>query len=127
MSENVLKPCPFCGEQPDYDGVFVNCLTTGCFTSMEDDLIENWNRRPIEDALRQRIAELEAAQKWIPVGERLPEARQRVLVANKNRFFRPTIAIYAGMIDVRHVWICDYSDEYITHWMELPSLPEVKE
>ena len=36
MSE--LKACPFCGNEPD----------------------TYWNTRPIEDALRQRIAELEA-------------------------------------------------------------------
>ena len=60
MSEKKLKPCPF-----------HNCLTCGCYDTlyMRD---KDWNTRPIEDELRKRIAELESAQRWIPVSERLP-------------------------------------------------------
>ena len=64
MSE--LKPCPFCGS-PAYsyhdnciDFAGVKCDLGGCVCA--DILIteNNWNTRPIEDALRLRIAELEA-------------------------------------------------------------------
>ena len=63
MSE--LKPCPFCGS-PAYsyhdnciDFAGVKCDLGGCVCA--DILIteNNWNTRPIEDALRLRIAELE--------------------------------------------------------------------
>ena len=84
MSE--LKPCPFCGS-PAYsyhdnciDFAGVKCDLGGCVCA--DILIteNNWNTRPIEDALNARIAELEAEidqltarlrqerqdDKWIP-------------------------------------------------------------
>ena len=63
MSE--LKPCPFCGS-PAYsyhdnciDFAGVKCNLGGCVCA--DILIteNNWNTRPIEDALNARIAELE--------------------------------------------------------------------
>ena len=63
MSE--LKPCPFCGS-PAYsyhdnciDFAGVKCDLGGCVCA--DILIteNNWNNRPIEDALNARIAELE--------------------------------------------------------------------
>jgi len=76
MSEE-LKACPFCGKQPD---IFVieevefhtrwgvecqNCGATIQDDFDESDLEKAWNTRPIEDALRARIAELEAAQEWV--------------------------------------------------------------
>ena len=63
MSE--LKPCPFCGS-PAYsyhdnciDFAGVKCDLGGCVCA--DILIteNNWNTRPVEDALNARIAELE--------------------------------------------------------------------
>ena len=60
-----LKPCPFCGS-PAYsyhdnciDFAGVKCDLGGCVCA--DILIteNNWNTRPIEDALNARIAELE--------------------------------------------------------------------
>src|SRR5690606_25670543 len=38
----------------------------------------------LQDSYCDRIAELEAAQRWIPVGERLPEERQNVLALDKT-------------------------------------------
>jgi hypothetical protein len=66
-----LKPCPFCGKEPkptmsecidehDWDGEpyyycpAPECPTSGYYT------FDEWNTRPIEDALNARIAELEA-------------------------------------------------------------------
>ena len=72
MSE--LKECPFCGQQPketkyrefgknprEYS--LYHCLNEGCpsyFTKPGSMTAEDWNTRPIEDALRERITELEA-------------------------------------------------------------------
>lgn len=64
MSEE-LKPCPFCGEIPrvliytagakyiDHDCLGIDKHSTAMIK------IEDWQKRPIEDALRARIAELE--------------------------------------------------------------------
>jgi hypothetical protein len=52
-----LKACPFCGEEDclqfdQHGDVYVSCL--------DKSNGNNWNTRPIEDALNARIAELEA-------------------------------------------------------------------
>ena len=90
-----LKACPFCGKETaevECDGAFwwVKCQSCGASGHVywfilnngnaRDIVIDNWNTRPIEDALRLRIAELEAESerftvhsdierqddKWIP-------------------------------------------------------------
>jgi len=60
MSEE-LKACPFCGSnnirpaQEESGVICRNCGTEG---------YHSWNTRPLEDALRARIAELEASDKY---------------------------------------------------------------
>lgn len=60
MSEE-LRPCPFCGAMPMGQDDRYMCSTLGCV--MQEDTIsaENWNTRPIEDALNARTAELSQA------------------------------------------------------------------
>jgi len=57
MSE-ILRPCPFCGSADirTEPGINLNY----CDKCSAEANIEHWNTRPIEDALRARIAELEA-------------------------------------------------------------------
>ena len=66
MSE--LKPCPFCGEIPKVNDWTLKGITDKrCFCDNEKCpvylsktiAIDDWNTRPIEDALQSRIAELE--------------------------------------------------------------------
>jgi len=71
MSE-ILKQCPFCGEsvELDYSELpnrkhwFITCECCGMMyqssISQRKYVKVDWNNRPIEDALRLRIAELEA-------------------------------------------------------------------
>ena len=71
MSEK-LKQCPFCGEsvELDYSELpnrkhwFITCECCGMMyqssISQRKYVKVDWNNRPIEDALRLRIAELEA-------------------------------------------------------------------
>jgi Lar family restriction alleviation protein len=62
-NDGVMKPCPFCGEQPaylrpvnTYSGVgetgYIECKNCGCFLpnpckKNEAEMIEFWNRRAI--------------------------------------------------------------------------------
>ena len=52
-----LRPCPFCGGTNicTEKGINLNY----CDSCSAEANIEHWNKRPIEDALRARIAELE--------------------------------------------------------------------
>jgi hypothetical protein len=81
--------------------------------------------RPIEDALHKSITELEAAQRWIPVSERLPENGDE------------SILIFGIYDNAPSVWFCRYVFGFIpyddltdmdyfnvTHWMPLPQPPE---
>jgi len=67
MSEE-LRPCPFCGGTNicTEKGINLNY----CDSCSAEANIEHWNTRPIEDDLRKRIAELEAAQRWRVVAVR---------------------------------------------------------
>ena len=68
MSE--LKPCPFCGSADirTEPGINLNY----CDKCSAEANIEHWNTRPIEDALRARIAELEAlVDELVNIGDNL--------------------------------------------------------
>lgn len=65
-----LKPCPFCGEtrfiiedNQMVQDVHVLCKDCGAKTSFDGirySVTSRWNVRPVEDALKRRIKELEA-------------------------------------------------------------------
>lgn len=68
-------------------------------------------------------------RRWIPVEERLPEDRGDVLVA---AYWHERWGVYMGWcVPERAAWsvhigIGDRNDVAVTHWMPLPSGPEVK-
>lgn len=84
MSEQTeLKACPLCDSRAEKDRFNVYCSACQLtLNSMRAE--EEWNKRPIEDQLRARIAELEQASAWIPCEERLPEEDGRVLVSTNG-------------------------------------------
>jgi len=77
--------------------------------------------------LKSRIAELEAAQRWIPVSERLPEDKKHYMTVVMNCFdgSRDVYRLrYYGNGD----WFSWSSESnVVTHWKEEPELPEVQE
>ena len=87
-------------------------------------------------ALNARIAELEAAQRWIPVGEQLPDPNDghNVFVLTVDDLDNPRIygvgygSYYIGK-DCLPSWSLDFDahGNFVTHWMPLPKPPEVKE
>jgi len=74
--------------------------------------------------LNARIAELEAAQRWIPVSERLPEDTERMLTIVCDAF-EDTTAISILQHYGDGDWFSWDSGRYVvTHWMPLPELPK---
>lgn len=78
-----LKPCPGCeGEavpviDMDYGGSYAECQSCG-FTAP----IDNWNTRPVEDALQKRIEELEVTDRdWDYLHSAWMEDRDELIAA----------------------------------------------
>ncbi len=72
--------------------------------------------------MHSRIAELEAAQRWIPVSERLPEPYTRVLACIKSGYMEVDYMYSEPIVDVG---IADFNSlDNVTHWMPLPPSPE---
>ena len=81
---------------------------------------DKWSWR--ESPLRTRIAELEAAQRWIPVGERLPEAYEKVIALAKDCMNVDWVLPK----ELREVGKGAFARLYnVTHWMPLPEPPIV--
>ena len=56
-----LRPCPFCnGANVIDEGEYAFCENCDVRVWIGDEGVSAWNTRPIEDDLRNRIAELEA-------------------------------------------------------------------
>ena len=126
MNKEELKPCPFCGVNDwqyfaYYSGTTIRQCGE-CETIVDESTI---NTRPIEDALQSRIAELEAAQRWIPVSERLPEAYTRVLACSESGYMEVDYRFAEPIVDVGIAEF--YSLDNVTHWIPLPARPEVQE
>ena len=83
---------------------------------------DNWLADMVEIA-RAEIARLREERRWIPVGERLPEKYQRVLVA-----FTPDSRGVVEVCEAVHDFGSDFETDKgcyeCSHWMPLPPGPE---
>jgi len=124
MSERAEMECKRCGDNEDRIDGF-------CSNECKD-------KYSLEAALSKmsiRIAELEAAQRWIPVSERLPEFGTSILFYDSilERINKGTCTAL-DRDKTKLQWITDDGlyylgnrCEYITHWMHLPTPPEERE
>ena len=145
MSTEVYKDpsrrCPFCGEIPwTYETkrtkeIRVYCNNKSykgqpgivCPLAGRDFSVEEWSYRPQEDMLLERFLRakklLQDAIRWIPVGERLPEAYEKVIALAKDCMNVDWVLPK----ELREVGKGAFARLYnVTHWMPLPKLPEVK-
>jgi hypothetical protein len=134
MSE--LKRCPRCGAEAhvvteDGEPTMFLCEDCGSWLDVSEfETTENafkwWNDRPFIDALHARIAELEAAQRWHVVADgELPKTYKPVLTVDMSEATQvPVPAFYNPDTEC---WSTHFKyDLWVTHWMPLPELPEVK-
>lgn len=147
---NEMIPCPFCGNEAVVkeswlNGVYhiadkrfaVGCGNkNGCpasnneqdeqggfacsFPTIEEAIV-NWNARVIENKLRARIAELEATQRWIPVGEKPLEAGTFLVLLKDGDIKTDWTFLDGG----RYYWW--NSGDAVTHWMPRPKLPKERD
>lgn len=77
---------------------------------------------PAVEALRARVAELEAAARWVPVGERLPNQWDVVQVWSVE------LHVSSAWLDDQPEWVdrAGLLDAAPTHWRPLPAGPEVQ-
>lgn len=131
-SENVLLPCPFCGEKAEYkcqaeyeeeqlpNEYDIQCKTTGCYLEFgggwyasQKDVTNKWNNRP---------------SPWVRCEDKLPEEGIVVNVACE----RPSLERFADVGVINDgFWYYAYTNQKIlvaggvavTHWMPLPEPP----
>jgi len=88
---------------------------------------------PAVEALLARVAELEAAQRWIPVGERLPDDGAIVLAVidwpPESSTRQPWV--WLCKFNMQRFRLCDGPFDWnmtsrVTHWRPRPAIPEVQ-
>lgn len=74
--------------------------------------------KEVAEYVNARIAELEAAQRWIPIDEKSAEMHTTVLVACKDGYMTSVVASP----------FCQFKSGFpfsdVTHWMPLPKVPQ---
>ena len=125
---NTAGICPNCGWSQFAQVTTVSTRITGEIEIMLSGkaLLDDYKRLLLENRnLKERIAELEEAQRWIPVSGRLPEPYTHVLAAAPTGYMEVDWRFSEPIIDCGLANF--YSLDNVTHWMPLPQPPEVKE
>lgn len=78
-------------------------------------------RNEARNNLEEYIAELEDAQRWVPVSERLPEDGEVVWLWDGNNLGMGYYLIFSGCFMDRDTPLRQIKP---THWMSLPTPPE---
>ena len=100
---NELKPCPFCGTEPDKINSYrVQCVNNRCGNYIKLMNVQDWNRR-----IRSAAAEL----RWIPVSERLPK---------QSGVY--DVTLYDGTISKSAFYVGAF-DKSVIAWMPPPAKP----
>jgi len=88
-------------------------------------LLDDYKRLLLENRnLKERVAELEAAQRWIPVSERLPDNWESVLTIDISKSTQDVVSAFYN--PETSLWSTHFScDLWVTHWMPLPESPIV--
>lgn len=148
----IITNCPKCGSMNiTTAGVCANCgwsqfaQVTTVSTRITGEieimlsgkaLLDDYKRLLFENRnLKERVAELEAEQRWIPVSERLPEFNKVVAVIDMSDKDSHLCNVYetAILVEVRgdtrfgFIGHSGWDSSDVTHWMPLPKLPEVQE
>lgn len=97
---------------------------------LKDERYRHDRVQDFEVAEAQELAKLREERRWIPVGERLPEADEQVLAIVsgiwKNITFERAYELVNWSSD--EGWIMEAWPEFenpeVTHWMPLPEPPE---
>ena len=105
MSE-ILQPCPFCGGTNicTEKGINLNY----CDSCSAEANIEHWNNRPIEDALRARIAELEAESAAL---EEAAEIEELGAQEAERKEFCPNCEAETPCTHEAELFVCDICGE----------------
>lgn len=69
----------------------------------------------LADEATKLAVEIMERTRWIPVSERLPEKNGQYLVY--SGWVRTLLCMYG-------VWGCNPDEVTVTHWMQLPSVPQ---
>ena len=117
------KPCPVCGKEPTATPIENSFYS---YAELTEEQKIRFAAYQVFDVPKKASSKLEAAQRWIPVSEGLPEIGVRVLFYN-NFIKNIHKGWYSGDEWISEIGVFYDGDKLkrITHWMPLPKFPEV--
>jgi hypothetical protein len=92
--------------------------------ALDDAQQERLEAESVACTLRARVAELEAAARWVPVGERLPDEGATVLVHSIPHGVM--VATYQMDLVKPAFFGHGYAPGPVTHWRPMPAVPDVQ-
>ena len=102
----------------------------GLITTLKPTMVMDANHpldmvREVAEHVTARIAELEAAHRWIPVSERMPDDWESVLTIDISKSTQDVVSAFYN--PETSLWETHFScGLWVTHWMPLQTPPEAK-